>query len=76
MKHQRLFVFSLFSLISIIIIRCIQLIFLTDNVTGFFIDGLEGIGTVLTAPIIILIGLSAMMVLPTKKEKLDPVPSP
>ena len=76
MKHQRLFVFSLFSLISIIIIRCIQLIFLTDNKTGFFTAGLEGIGTALTVLLVALIGLSAVMVFLNKKEKIDPIPSP
>lgn len=76
MKHQRLFVFSLFSLVSIVIIRSIQLVFLTDNKTGFFTQGLEGIGTALTVLLVALIGLSAVMVFINKKEKIDPIPTP
>lgn len=76
LKHQRLFVFSAFSLISVVIIRTIQLMFLTDNKTGFFITGLEGIGTALTVLAVLLIVLSGMMIFLGKKEKIDPVPTP
>lgn len=76
MKYQRLFVFSFFSLISVVAIRCIQLIFLTDITTGFFKTGLEGMGTALTVFLVALIALSTMMIFLSKKEKIDPIPSP
>lgn len=76
MKHQRLFVFSAFSLLSVVAIRCIQLMFLIDNKTGFFKTGLEGVGTALTIFLVVIIALSAMMIFLSKKEKIDPIPSP
>lgn len=74
MKHLKVFIFSGFALVSVVALRLIQLIFLTDSKTGFFKSGMEGIGTALMIFSVVLIAVSALLVLLFKKEKINPVP--
>lgn len=75
MKHLKILIFSAFALISTVVLRTVQLIFLTDAKTGFFKDGMEGIGTMIMAIIIGVIAVSSLLVFVFKKENLNPTPS-
>lgn len=75
MKHLKIFIFSAFTLISTVVLRTVQLIFLTDAKTGFFKDGMEGMGTMIMAIIIGVIAVSSLLVFVFKKENLNPTPS-
>lgn len=75
MKHLKIFIFSAFILISTVVLRTIQLIFLTDAKTGFFKDGMEGLGTIIMAIIIVATVISSLLIFVFKKENLNPNPS-
>lgn len=75
MKHTKIFIFSTFALVSAVTIRTIQLLFLTDAKTGFYKQGMEGIGTALMVLLIGVIAVSATLIFLFNKEKLSPVPS-
>lgn len=75
MKHIKIFIFSAFALVSAVTVRTIQLLFLTDSKTGFYKEGMEGIGTALMVLLIAVIAVAASLVFMFNKEKLSPVPS-
>lgn len=78
MKYVKLFIFSAAALVSAVILRCLQLIFLTDPQSGFFISGSEGLGNSLSVITVLLIALTGAMALFAKPESIRtrPVPSP
>ena len=61
MKNVKLFLFWGFSFISVLVIRIIQIIFLTDTKTGFWIDGNEVVGTVLSVFLFVITLLAALL---------------
>lgn len=75
MKHIKIFIFSAFALVSAITVRTIQLLFLTDSKTGFYKEGMEGVGTALMVLLIVAIAIASTLVFMFNKEKLSPVPS-
>ncbi len=75
MKHIKIFIFSAFALVSAVTVRTIQLLFLTDSKTGFYKEGMEGVGTALMALLIGVIAVASTLVFLFDKEKLSPVPS-
>ena len=75
MKHTKIFVFSAFALVSSVIIRTIQLIFLTDSVTGFYKDGLETFGTTLMIMLVLIIAIASFLVFLFEKKEVFVTPS-
>lgn len=75
MKHVKIFIFSTFALISAVTVRTIQLLFLTDSKTGFYKQGMDGIGTALMVLLIAVIAVAATLVFLFKKETISPAPS-
>lgn len=63
------------ALISVIVVRFIQLFFLTDFKTGFFLKGMESIGTALSVFTVVIIALSSILVLTSKPEKILLIPN-
>ncbi|MBO5105504.1 MAG: hypothetical protein J6C29_01250 [Clostridia bacterium] len=75
MKHIKVFIFSAFALVSAVTLRTIQLLFLTDAKTGFYKEGMEGIGTALMVLLIGVIAVASTLVFMFSKQKLSPTPS-
>lgn len=75
MKHLKLFIFSAFAFVSVVVIRCLQLVFLTDTKTGFWVEGMEDIGTATAVLTAVIIGFAALMVYLSKKVSIDPIPT-
>lgn len=75
MKYLKLHIYAAMALISVVIVRCIQLIFLTDFETGFFMQGMESIGTALSVFIALIIALSSALSLTSKQEKMFIIPN-
>lgn len=69
LKNIKLYIFCAVSLICIVAARFIQIVFLTDTKTGFFIEGLESTGTLLSAFVIIVIAAAAALSLIFKSSK-------
>lgn len=63
------------ALISVVIVRFIQLFFLTDFETGFFLKGMESIGTALSVFTVVIIALSSVIALTSKPEKIFLIPN-
>ena len=75
MKHIKILIFAAFALVSAVVLRTIQLIFLTDSVTGFYKDGLETIGTALMVVLVLVIAISSFLVFIFEKKKVSATPS-
>jgi hypothetical protein len=75
LKNTKIFVFSAFALISAVILRTIQLLFLTDSVTGFYKEGLEALGTSLMVVIVLVIAISSFLIFLFEKQKVSAMPS-
>ena len=75
MKHFKIFIFSAFALVSAVTLRTIQLLFLTDSKTGFYKQGMEGVGTALMVLVIAVIAAASTLVFLFKKESLSPAPT-
>ncbi len=75
MKYTKLFIFSIAALISSVILRCLQLVFLTDPKSGFFKSGSEGLGNTLSVITILLITFTALMALFAKQEEIIAKPT-
>ena len=75
MKHFKIFIFSAFALVSAVTLRTIQLLFLTDSKTGFYKQGMEGVGTALMVLVIAVIAAASTLVFLFKKESLSPTPT-
>ncbi len=75
MKHLKLFIFGAFALVCAVTIRTIQLFFLIDHKTGFYKNGLEGLGSGLMALLIAIIAVSASLVFLFDTQKLSLKPS-
>lgn len=78
MKYAKLFIFSAAAMVSSVVLRCLQLVFLTDPKSGFFVSGSEGLGNALSVITILLIALTCGMALFAKPEAIrtQPTPSP
>ena len=75
MKNIKIFVFSAFALVSTVIIRAIQLLFLTDFKTGFYKEGMETLGSGLMAFLVITITLASSLIFTSKTQRLISNPS-
>ena len=75
MKHLKLFIFGAFALLSTVTLRTIQLVFLTDYKTGFYKEGMEGLGTGLMALLIAIIAVAGALIFILDAQKLSPRPS-
>ncbi len=75
MKHTKIFIFSAFAAISVVVLRCIQIFFITDPKTGFFLENMEEIGTALTLFTVAMIALSSVLIFLFKKEDINPIPT-
>lgn len=61
MKNIKLLVLSGLGLISVVVIRCIQLSFLIEPRTGFYADGMGGIGGLLSVFAALIVVFAALM---------------
>lgn len=75
MKNIKIFVFSSFALISTIIIRTIQLLFLTDFKTGFYKEGMETLGSGLMVFLVVTIALASSLIFISKSQNLKAKPT-
>ena len=75
MKHLKLFIFGAFALLSTVTLRTIQLVFLTDYKTGFYKEGMEGLGAGLMALLIAIIAVAGALIFVFDAQKLSPKPS-
>ena len=74
MKYLKLFLYSGLSVVCISVIRCIQLMLLTNVKTGFFINGMETLGILLSVITFIIIILSSVLAISAKKADVYPIP--
>ena len=74
MKYLKLFLYSALAIISVSVIRCIQLMILTDAKTGFFVDGMESLGIALSVITVVIIAISSVLALASKKTEVYPIP--
>ena len=75
MKHLKIFIFAALALVSVITIRTIQLLFLTDSKTGFYKDGMEGLGTTLMVILVGIIAITSLLIFVFEKVKISTTPS-
>lgn len=75
MKHLKLFIFGAFALVCAVTIRTTQLFSLIDHKTGFYKEGMEGLGTGLLALLIAIIAVSASLIFLFDTQKLSLKPS-
>jgi len=75
LKHLKIFIFAAVALVSSVTVRTIQLLFLTDSKTGFYKEGMEGIGTTLMVILVGMITIAAFLIFLFDKEKINPAPS-
>lgn len=75
MKHLKIFIFAAFALVSGVTLRTIQLLFLTDSKTGFYKNGMEGLGTTLMVILISVIAIASLLVFLFNKNEVSVKPS-
>lgn len=74
MKYLKLFLYAGLSVVCISVIRCIQLMLLTNIETGFFISGMETLGIILSVITFVIIALSSVLAFTSKKADVYPIP--
>ncbi len=74
MKNLKLFIFTIVAAISLVAIRSIQIIFLTEQATGFYYEGMESTAGILTAfaGVIVVITAAFGLLARTEEIKLQP----
>lgn len=74
MKNSKFFIFSGISLLSVVVIRCIQIAFLINPQNGFFYENYEGVGVLLTVMIIVITVIAALFTAFINVNKIDIMP--
>ncbi len=72
MKYGKLIFFSAVALISTVTIRFLQLLFLTDLKSGFFLENCQEIGTYLSIWIALFIAVTALLAYITGADRILP----
>lgn len=75
MKHLKIFIFAAVALVSAVILRTIQLIILTDSKSGFYKEGLEGIGITIMVVLVGIIAFASLLIFLFDKKELSTAPS-
>lgn len=75
MKNLKSLIFGLLALISIVVVRCLQIVLLTNPENGFFYDRCEGIGSLLTATVIVIVAAAALLCFFSKNTDINLIPS-
>lgn len=76
MKNIKFFVYGIVAIISVTILRCFQIGNLINPENGFFLDGYEGLGALLTSAIILIVAVGAVLGLFTKTKNVVTNPKP
>lgn len=76
LKNLKFFTYSALALVSVVILRIIQIVFLTNPQNGFFYDGYQGIGTAISVFIVSITAVAALFGFFAKTDELTPAPKP
>lgn len=76
MKNLKFFIYGALAIISVTVLRCFQISNLINPENGFFLDGYEGLGTLLTSAVVLIVAIGAVLGLFTKTENIATNPKP
>ena len=76
MKNLKFLIYGAIALVSVTVLRCFQIAALINPENGFFLDGYEGLGTLLTSAVILIVAIGAVLGLFTKTENIATDPKP
>ena len=76
MKNIKFFIYGIIAIISVTILRCFQIGNLINPENGFFLDGYEGLGTLLTSAVILIVAVGAVLGLFTQTKDISTSPKP
>lgn len=76
MKNLKFFLYGAVAVISITVIRCLQVTNLINPENGFFFDGMEGLGAALTAATLLIVAVGFLLGLFVKTEGIITSPKP
>lgn len=74
MKNLKFFILQIAALISVLVIRCVQIVFLINPENGFFYDNYESIGTLLTIFIVVITAFGALFGFFVDTKGINPKP--
>ena len=76
MKNINFFIYGLVAIISVTILRCFQIGNLINPENGFFLDGYEGLGALLTSVVVLIVAVGTVLGLFTNTKDISTSPKP